>query len=52
MNMGENGKERVQLEMILKERPAFFIRWGLLMFVVIISVIFAFTYYAGVLNQT
>ena len=47
MNIIKNGKERVQLDIILKKRPVFFIRWGLAVFFVIVIVLFLFTYYAG-----
>lgn len=47
MSMIEPNKERHQLDIILKERPGFFIRWGLVVFVVIIIVLFIITYYAG-----
>lgn len=45
--MSEYGKERGQLDIILKERPAFFIRWGLVVFVVIVSVLLLCAYCAG-----
>ncbi len=47
MNMSQNGKERVQLDIILKKRPVFIIRWGLVVFVVIVIVLFLFAYYVG-----
>ena len=47
MNMSENGKEMVQLDMILKNQPVFFIRWGLVVFTIIVFVILFITYYAG-----
>jgi hypothetical protein len=47
MNMSEDDKKRVQLDIILKERPDFFIRWGLVVFVVIILVLCIITYYTG-----
>lgn len=47
MSMNKDGKERAQLDIILKERPGFFIRWGLVMFAIIGFVIFFFAYYAG-----
>lgn len=46
MNISQD-KERDQLNIILKERPIFFIRWGLLLFVVLIFALFLFTYYLG-----
>jgi hypothetical protein len=46
MNMSEHGKERVQLDIILKDQPIFLIRWGLVVFVVIVFAIFFFIYYA------
>jgi hypothetical protein len=45
--MSEHGKERVQLEIILKNQPVFFIRWGLVVFVIMVFVLFLFTYYVG-----
>ena len=47
MIMSENGKEMVQLDMILKNQPVFFIRWGLVVFTIIVFVILFITYYAG-----
>jgi hypothetical protein len=47
MNMSEHGKERVQLYIILKNQPVFFIRWGLVVFVVMVFVLFLFTYYVA-----
>jgi hypothetical protein len=47
MNMSERGKERVHLDIILKDRPIFIIRWGLLMFVVFIIALLILSYYAG-----
>jgi hypothetical protein len=47
MNMSEHGKERVKLDIILKDRPVFLIRWGLVVFVMIVFTIFFFIYYAG-----
>lgn len=47
MSMSKNSKERAQLDIILKERPGFFIRWGLVVFAIIVFVIFFFAYYAG-----
>jgi hypothetical protein len=45
--MNKHDKARVQLDIIFKERPDFFIRWGLVVFVVIVVVLCFFAYYSG-----
>ena len=48
--MDEYNKERLQLDTILKERPGFFIRWGLVVFVVVICIVLIFIYYSGIIS--
>lgn len=45
--MSENSKRRVELDIILKRKPVFFIRWGLVVFVMIVTLLFLFAYYRG-----
>jgi len=47
MNMSENSKSRVELDIILKRKPVFFIRWGLIVFVAIVTLLFLVAYYTG-----
>jgi hypothetical protein len=47
MNMSERGKERGHLDIILKDRPVFIIRWGLVVFVVFFFALLLLIYYAG-----
>ena len=43
--MDENSKTRAELDMVLKRKPNFFIRWGLIVFVIIVTLLFLLTYY-------
>jgi hypothetical protein len=45
--MSQNSKTRVELDIILKKKPVFFIRWGLIVFVVIVTLLFLLAYYTG-----
>jgi hypothetical protein len=47
MNTSEHCEEKDQLDIILKERPNFIIRWGLVVFIVIIFSLLLFTHYTG-----
>jgi hypothetical protein len=47
MNMSENSKSRVELDIILKRKAVFFIRWGLIVFVMIVTLLFLLAYYRG-----
>jgi hypothetical protein len=45
--MDENSKSRVELDIVLKRRPVFFIRWGLIIFMMVVTLLFLFAYYKG-----
>jgi hypothetical protein len=45
--MDENSKSRVELDIILRKKPVFFIRWGLIVFAAIVTLLFLFAYYKG-----
>lgn len=45
--MSQNSKTRVELDIILKNKPGFFIRWGLIVFVIIVIVLCFLAYYTG-----
>jgi hypothetical protein len=47
MNMSEHDKEKSHLDIILEDRPVFFIRWGLVVFVVSVFALLLFIYFAG-----
>lgn len=47
MNMSLHHKTKEQLNIILEKRPAFIIRWGLVVFCVIVLVLLVVAYYAG-----
>lgn len=47
MNMTEPDRGRGPLDIILKERPVFIVRWGLVVLLAIALVLFLFSYYAG-----
>jgi small-conductance mechanosensitive channel len=45
--MSQNSKTRVELDIILKKKPGCFIRWGLIVFVMIVTLLFLLAYYIG-----
>ena len=45
--MSQNIKTRVELDIILKRKPGFIVRWGLIVFVMIVVLILLLVYYSG-----
>lgn len=45
--MSENSERRVELDIILNKKPVFFIRWGLIVFVAIVTLVILLAYYGG-----
>ena len=45
--MIENGETRAGLDIILEKKPGFFIRWGLIVFVMTPALLFFVAYYVG-----
>ncbi len=45
--MNQNGKTGDELDIILKKKPGFFIRWGLMIFVAIVITLLLLAHYKG-----